>query len=151
MTVNEVTNNTHEEEEGRRRGRRRTRQVAPPTQEATAKQTARKDRPTPARRESVSQGNIITRPLRAIVDYFSTTRAELQKVTWPSREESLRLSGIVIAVTVAFSLALGVLDFLYGELFSLGFSTPVVFIIFAVILAVVVGGVFVALRRRSGF
>jgi preprotein translocase subunit SecE len=147
MTVDEVANKT-KEEGGRRR--RRNRQVESKAQPAATSQ-ARKDRPTPARRESGgSRGNIITRGIRAIVDYFMSTRAELQKVSWPTRQESLRLSGIVIAVTIVSSLALGAVDLLYGELFRIGLSSPVIFVILAVVLVIVVGGSTLMLRRRGG-
>jgi preprotein translocase subunit SecE len=36
---------------------------------------------------------------------------ELQKVTWPSREETFRLTGIVLAISLAVGLLLGLLDF----------------------------------------
>jgi len=54
-----------------------------------------------------------------IVRYFRETRAELRKVTWPSREEALRLTGIVLATTVGFSLFLGIVDYLLSKVFAL--------------------------------
>ena len=45
-----------------------------------------------------------------IVRYFRETRAELTKVTWPTRDEWLRLSGIVLVVTLAMAVLLGVAD-----------------------------------------
>lgn len=45
-----------------------------------------------------------------VVRYLRETRAELTKVTWPTREEWLRLSGIVLAVTVAMAFILGAAD-----------------------------------------
>lgn len=54
-----------------------------------------------------------------IVRYLKETRAELRKVSWPTREEALRLTGIVLATTVAFSLFLGVVDYLLSRLFAL--------------------------------
>jgi len=92
----------------------------------------------------------VTRFFHTVAEYFATTRAELQKVTWPTRQETVRLSGIVIAVTIVSSIALGSLDYLYGALFRLGFNTPVIFVIFAVVLIVAVGGFTLANRRHSG-
>ncbi|GAB4575648.1 MAG: hypothetical protein Kow0077_28170 [Anaerolineae bacterium] len=138
MTVDEVTNNKTKEQPSRSSRRRRNREVA-------ATQGGQKDRPTPARRER--RGNFITRFFRGIADYFASTRAEIQKVTWPTRQEALRLSGIVIAVTVVSSIALGLLDYLYGELFRVGFSAPTIFGAAALIVAVlVVGATFVSRR-----
>jgi len=44
--------------------------------------------------------------------------AELKKVTWPSRQEAIRLSLIVIAVCVAVGIVLGLLDYGFTELFA---------------------------------
>jgi preprotein translocase subunit SecE len=54
-----------------------------------------------------------------IVRYLRGTRAELRKVTWPTRKEATRLTGIVLATTVAFSLFLGVVDYLLSRVFAL--------------------------------
>ncbi|NOZ49991.1 MAG: preprotein translocase subunit SecE [Chloroflexi bacterium] len=48
--------------------------------------------------------------------YLRETRAELAKVTWPTRQEWLRLSGIVLVVTVAMSFILGVIDAVGAQL-----------------------------------
>ncbi len=146
MTVDEVTNSTKESSRSSRR--RRSREVAATKTSTAPAQVARKDRPAPARREAqTGKGNIITRFLRGIVNYFTSTRAEIQKVTWPTRAESLRLSGIVLGVTVVSSIALGILDFLYGELFRIGFNAPIVFGVAAIVLAVVVVGATWVTRR----
>ena len=43
--------------------------------------------------------------------YLRETRGEMRKVTWPTREDSQRLTLIVIAVTIAMAIFLGLLDF----------------------------------------
>ena len=50
--------------------------------------------------------------------YFRQTWVELKKTTWPSRSEGAKLTGIVLAVTVAMSLLLGLIDWLFSLLFS---------------------------------
>ncbi|MEW6142230.1 MAG: preprotein translocase subunit SecE [Chloroflexota bacterium] len=42
--------------------------------------------------------------------------AELKKVSWPSRQEAIRLSLIVIAVCVAVGIVLGLFDLGFTEL-----------------------------------
>ncbi|MCO6453136.1 MAG: preprotein translocase subunit SecE [Caldilineales bacterium] len=54
-----------------------------------------------------------------VVRYLRETRAELAKVTWPTREEWLRLSGIVLVVTVVMAFILGVVDAVGAELVKL--------------------------------
>ena len=46
----------------------------------------------------------------ALVRYFRDTRAEVSKVTWPTRETGLRLTGIVLAVTVVSGIFLWIVD-----------------------------------------
>jgi len=47
--------------------------------------------------------------------YWKETRGELRKVAWPSREDSQRLTVIVIAVTLVFALFLWVFDLLFSN------------------------------------
>ena len=54
-----------------------------------------------------------------IVRYFKEVRAELRKVVWPSRQTTIRLTAIVFGVTVAMSLALGLIDWLFTQMFAL--------------------------------
>jgi preprotein translocase subunit SecE len=53
------------------------------------------------------------------VRYFKQTRAELRKVTWPTRREAVRLTLIVLGVTVAMAAFLGVIDFVLTSAFAL--------------------------------
>lgn len=48
-----------------------------------------------------------------IVRYFKGTRAELRKVTWPTRDETKSLTTIIVIVTVAMALFLGLLDYIF--------------------------------------
>jgi len=54
-----------------------------------------------------------------IVRYFQETQAELRKVTWPSREETIRLTLIVLGFTFLAMLFLGALDLLFQQLATL--------------------------------
>jgi preprotein translocase subunit SecE len=51
----------------------------------------------------------------ALVRYFRETRGELRKVTWPTRQESQRLTAIVLGVTALMALFLGLLDFIFSN------------------------------------
>jgi preprotein translocase subunit SecE len=54
-----------------------------------------------------------------IVRYFKQTRAELRKVTWPSREEAIRLTAIVLGMTIVMAAFLGLVDYIFARLFAL--------------------------------
>ncbi len=51
--------------------------------------------------------------------YFRETIAELRKVTWPTREEAIRLTLIVIATILVMAVLLGLLDYIYAKLMDL--------------------------------
>lgn len=48
--------------------------------------------------------------------YFREVRAEVRKVTWPSRQEVLRLSAIVLVVLVIMSVFMALLDWGFARL-----------------------------------
>ncbi len=54
-----------------------------------------------------------------VVRYLKATRSELRKVVWPSREETINLTVIVLTVTIGMSAFLGILDFLFAQAFEL--------------------------------
>lgn len=53
------------------------------------------------------------------VRYFKATRSELRKVVWPTRDETINLTVIVLTVTIGMSAFLGVLDYLFAQVFGL--------------------------------
>ncbi len=42
--------------------------------------------------------------------FFKESRAELRKVTWPTREEAMNLTAAVIVMTVVIAAFLGIID-----------------------------------------
>ncbi len=65
---------------------------------------------------SKTQQSFLNRLVEPIVGYLRETRAELRKVTWPSREEAWNLTLIVLAATAGMSLLLGAGDFLFSKI-----------------------------------
>lgn len=54
--------------------------------------------------------------VRRRLGFFGGIITELRKVTWPSRQELTRLTGLVLAVLIVFGLLLGVTDFGFSRL-----------------------------------
>jgi len=54
-----------------------------------------------------------------IVKYLKETRAELKKVSWPTRQEALNLTLIVVAFTIFMAALLGLIDYIFAWLFGL--------------------------------
>lgn len=106
--------------------------------------TEKKGRATPRRDQALAKSTpLIERiPLvGSLVSYFKASAAEMRKVTWPTREDAIRLTRLVIAVTIAFSLALGLLDVFLGWWFRQALADETLFLLVAAVV-VVVGGVF---------
>ncbi len=56
-----------------------------------------------------------------ITEYIKQTRTELTHVTWPSREQTIRYTLLVIAVSAITALILGIADFVFSRLLTLLF------------------------------
>lgn len=81
-----------------------------------------------------------------IIRYIRETRAELRKVSWPSREQTIRLTQIVLGVTFAMGLFLWLVDVLFswwlegvlvGDPWRIGLS--IVALVAASVVAVILG------------
>ena len=55
----------------------------------------------------------------AIQRWYRETVGELHKVSWPTMQETRRLTGIVLIVMFAMSAVLGLLDYLFSKVISL--------------------------------
>ncbi len=104
--------------------------------------TVGKGRATPSRRRQdeaeEDSGNVATRTVGGLREYFEGVRSELGKVIWPTREEARRLTIIVLVTLIAASIVLGAISLLFTELFRIGLSSPI--ILLAVMLVAIVGG-----------
>lgn len=54
-----------------------------------------------------------------IQKWWKETVGELRKVTWPTKEEALQMTKIVLVVVIATAIFLGVVDFACSKLVSL--------------------------------
>jgi preprotein translocase subunit SecE len=59
------------------------------------------------------------KPENGLVRYFKDTRAEISKVTWPTREEGTRLTYIVLIVTTISAIVLLGVDSFFGLVIAL--------------------------------
>ena len=82
--------------------------------ESTKKQKIERRMVRPQKR-AVPKKSIIER----IKQYFREVRHELKRAVWPTRQQVVASSIVVIAVLVIFSLFIGVLDFILVKLIKL--------------------------------
>jgi len=55
----------------------------------------------------------------SFLNFFRDVRSELRKVVWPTRRETVNLTTVVLALSAAVGAFLGVVDFVFQELFRL--------------------------------
>ncbi len=60
-----------------------------------------------------------TKQSRGISKFYKETMAELRKVSWPTREEAINLTRVVLIVIFAMGAFLGLLDYVFTQLFGL--------------------------------
>ena len=53
-----------------------------------------------------------------IIRYVRETRAEISKVTWPTRKETINLTIVVLVTVIAMSIFLGLFDALFSWIFT---------------------------------
>lgn len=115
-------NTTVEEKRPRRRKSRSEETTATGTVAAVGKGQA-----TPGRRQREEEEEAPVSLPRRLINYFQDVRSELTKVVWPTREEVIRLTRIVIATTLACAIFLGVVSFLFNLFVQAGLNTPLLF------------------------
>lgn len=54
-------------------------------------------------------------PIKALIEYVRTSIAELKKVTWPTKDMTIRYTGMVIVVSVILAGFFAVLDFGFSK------------------------------------
>ncbi len=54
--------------------------------------------------------------MKPLLEYFAAARAELAKVTWPSRRQTIRLTFVVIVFSLLMAGLLGLLDLGFSAL-----------------------------------
>lgn len=137
--------------EGTGRGESRLRRRRPEAEDTSEQALAvGKGRATPSRRDADEEdekqgGNIVTRTVNGLGEYFQGVRSELRKVAWPTTEDTRRLSIIVLITLIITSIALGAISLAFTELFRFGLGNPLILIVFMVVAV----GAGVLISRRS--
>lgn len=56
--------------------------------------------------------------MKMLTGYIKSSLEELGKVTWPTKNQAVQLTGIVFVFCLITALFLGALDFIFNELYS---------------------------------
>ena len=84
-----------------------------------------------------------------IARYFKETRAEIGRVTWPTREQATRLTLIVLAVTASLAIVLALIDYVFAWMVAriLAFDPIVIGVVSAALVGVAVWWVLAGRHR----
>ncbi len=64
----------------------------------------------------------MTNPATYLISYFRSAKAELEKVSWPTRQDTLRYSLLVVGVSAVTAIFFAALDFGLGQAVDLALS-----------------------------
>jgi preprotein translocase SecE subunit len=109
---------------------------------AETKKARKKRAAENAATKSETKGNIFTN----FISYLREVRNELNKVTWPNREEVANLTRIVLIVTILSSIILGAVGAGFTLLTEFGLENAVVFVV--LFAAILIGAIYF-MRRGS--
>ncbi len=51
-----------------------------------------------------------------MINYFKEVRSEMKHVSWPTRRQTIVYTGVVIAVSLATAVYLGLLDYIFAAI-----------------------------------
>jgi preprotein translocase subunit SecE len=54
--------------------------------------------------------------MNRLIDFFKEAKSELEKVVWPSREQTFKLTIMVILVTIVVGVFVAGLDFVFANI-----------------------------------
>jgi preprotein translocase subunit SecE len=57
--------------------------------------------------------------MRSLIAFLKDVRMEMNNVSWPDKIETIRLTGVVIGVSLIVAIFIGILDFLFTNLITL--------------------------------
>ena len=52
--------------------------------------------------------------MNRLLNYFKDTRSEMNHVSWPTREQTINFTALVIAFSLVIGILLGVFDFAFS-------------------------------------
>lgn len=57
--------------------------------------------------------------MKRVINTIREAKNELRKVTWPTKEQTTRLTTVVIGVSIFAGVYLGVVDYIFDELMQI--------------------------------
>lgn len=57
--------------------------------------------------------------MKSPINFLKEVRSEINNVSWPSKKETIRLTSVVVGVSLIVAIFIGILDFLFTNLMTL--------------------------------
>jgi preprotein translocase subunit SecE len=78
-----------------------------------ARSSARSSARSEGKRSATPRGAVSAKPIGRVRTFFREVRIEMKKVTWPTRKELLKSTGVVIIAVAIAAAFIGVFDLLW--------------------------------------
>jgi preprotein translocase subunit SecE len=91
-------------------------EILPPVQQASAAQGIEVEVAVAQRNEDQTAEAGIGSWFRRTVEFFRATRAEMDKVTWPTREELYKATRMILVLSIILGLLIGWMDLLLQKI-----------------------------------
>lgn len=66
----------------------------------------------------MADSNAANKKKGGLIQYFKDCKTELKKVTWPTKEQLIHNTGVIIAFIIIVTIILSLLDFGFAKLFK---------------------------------
>ena len=75
----------------------------------------------PARRPAprLALGSLVGTQGQGVIQFLADVRAELRKVVWPTRDEIVKLTGLVVGISLVVGTLLGLIDYAFVKMFEI--------------------------------
>ncbi len=133
-------------EESKRRRRREASADAEPRTGGKGYATPSRRDPKEEEEENTGVTSVVTSPLNRFRASLQDIRGELTKVVWPTREEIIRLTRIVLITLIVSAIVMGVVSFLMSKFVEFGLNNPFVLVL---AFAAIVGGAVYGIRIQG--
>ncbi|MCL5257595.1 MAG: preprotein translocase subunit SecE [Chloroflexi bacterium] len=96
--------------------------VKNPKTEKRAEKSSKPDKDPKAAKAAPARTRALTVRRDQAVRFYQDTKSELKKVTWPTRQQTINLTLVVIGLSIATGISLGLIDLVFSTLYR--FAVP---------------------------
>lgn len=90
-----------------------------PKTDKKAEKGSKADKSQKVTKSTAARTQALSERRARLVNFYRDTKSELKKVTWPTKDQVIRLTAVVIALSLVVGILLGGIDFVFSSLYRL--------------------------------